>query len=305
MIDVAVVVVTFDSAAHLDGLLGTLDGALGGLRARVLFVDNRSTDDTVARLRARPGVEVVAQPANRGYAAAVNVGLERTRDAPAVLVLNPDVTLGAGSVRALLATSREPGVGIVVPQMRTPSGQVYPSLRREPTVGRALGAALLGGRRAARFPALSETIGDQRAYGVRHDVDWATGAAMLVTRACADATGSWDESFFLYSEETDFAERARRAGFRVVYEPAAVVTHAGGEGMSSPRLRSMLTINRLRYYRRRHGPLRSAAFYSALLANELSRGALGDRAALAACRALLLPGHRPPELACSQRLLPR
>jgi N-acetylglucosaminyl-diphospho-decaprenol L-rhamnosyltransferase len=83
---------------------------------------------------------------------------------------------------------------------------------------------------------------------------------MLVTRDCAETTGPWDESFFLYSEETDFAERARRAGFRIVYEPAALVTHTGGDSMTSPRLRSMLALNSVRYFRRRHGRIRSGAF---------------------------------------------
>jgi N-acetylglucosaminyl-diphospho-decaprenol L-rhamnosyltransferase len=305
VVDVALVVVTFDSAAHVDRLLASLDAGLGDVRARLVVVDNRSTDDTVARLRRHDRVEVLVRPDNRGYAAAVNVGLQHTREAPAVLVLNPDLTLGGGSVAALLAAAREPGVGVVVPQVRTPEGEIYPSLRREPTLGRALGAALVGGRLAGRFPRLCETVSDDLSYRERHDVDWATGAAMLVTRACADATGPWDESFFLYSEETDYAARARRAGFRVRYEPGAVVTHAGGDCMTSPRLRSMLVLNRLRYFRRRHGPVRSAAFYAAVLWNEVTRGVLGNGAARAAARGLVRPATRPAELACSDRLVPR
>ena len=305
MIDLAVIVVTHNSADHLDRLLTSLDAALGGLRARIVVVDNNSTDDTVALLRRNGRVEVVAQRDNRGYAAAINVGLQLTTEAPAVLVLNPDLTLGAGSIRRLLAASREPGIGIVVPQMRTPDGAVYRSLRREPTIGRAFGTAMVGGRVAGRFPRLSETVGDDRSYLERRDVDWATGAAMLLTRSCLGATGPWDETFFLYSEETDFAARARGAGFRILYEPAAVVTHVGGDSMVSPRLRSMLVVNRLRYFRRRHGPLRSIAFFTAVLWNELTRGVLGNRAARAAARALVSPSARPVELACSDRLVPR
>jgi N-acetylglucosaminyl-diphospho-decaprenol L-rhamnosyltransferase len=305
VIDIAVIVVTFNSAVHLDPLLDSMDAALGDLRARVLFVDNNSTDDTVARLRTYSGGEVVAQPDNRGYAAAINKGLERTSEAPAVLILNADLALGARSVPVLLAASREPGIGIVVPQIRTPEGGIFRSLRREPTVGRALGTAIMGGRFAGRFPRLSETIDDDRSYLERCDVDWATGAAILLTRECVDATGSWDETFFLYSEETDFAERARRAGFRIVYEPAAVVTHTGGDSLISPRLRSMLVLNRLRYFRRRHGRIRSAAFYTAVLWNEFTRAVLGSRAARAAVLGLISPRARPEELACSNRLVPR
>lgn len=304
MTDVALIVVTFDSAPHLDRFLESLPAALGRLHARLVFVDNDSSDDTVARLRGGGRAEVIALPDNRGYAAAINAGLDRTRDASAVLVLNPDLTLGPGSVSTLLAASREPGVGIVVPRMRAPDGTTYPSLRREPTVGRALATAVLGGRVAGRFPGLSETVAGEQAYLERRDVDWATGAALLVTRRCADQTGPWDESFFLYSEETDYAERARRAGFRIVYEPAAVVTHTGGDSMTSPRLRTMLAVNRLRYFRRRHGRVPSAAFFAAVLGNELSRAVLGNRAAWAAARGLVAPATRPPELACSDRLVP-
>jgi GT2 family glycosyltransferase len=305
VVDLAVIVVTYNSAGHVDRLLASLDAALGDLRARIVVVDNNSTDDTVAVLQRDGRAEVVAQRDNRGYAAAINVGLRRTTEAPAALVLNPDLTLGAGSVRRLLAAANEPGIGIVVPQMRTPDGAVFRSLRREPTIARALGTAMVGGRVAGRFPRLSETVGDDRSYLERRDVDWATGAAMLVTRSCLDATGPWDETYFLYSEETDFAARARGAGFRILYEPAAVVTHVGGDSMVSPRLRSMLVVNRLRYFRRRHGPLRSAAFFTAVLWNELTRGVLGDRAARAAARALVTPSARPVELACSNRLVPR
>ena len=303
--DVAIVVVTFNSATHVDRLLASLDPALGDLGYRVVVVDNNSSDDTVARLRADGRVEVLRQPDNRGFAAAVNVGLAHTTEAPAVLILNPDLALGAGCVPALLAASRERGVGIVVPQMRTPGGAIFRSLRREPTVGRALGAAVMGGRVASRFPGLSETIGDAGSYQTPADIDWATGAAMLVTRECADATGPWDESFFLFSEETDYAFRARQAGFRVRFEPAAVLTHTGGDGMTSPRLRSMIVLNRVRYFRRRHGPARSAAFYSSVLLNELSRCATGNRAARAAAFALVSPRARPQEIACSGHLLPR
>jgi len=305
VIDIAVIVVTFNSSRHLDRLLASLEAALGDLRARVVFVDNNSTDDTVARLRRHGRAEVLAQPENRGYAAAINVGLERTHEATAVLVLNPDLALGAESIPALLAASRERDIGIVVPQMRTPDGAIFRSLRREPTLGRAVGTAVMGGRIAGRFPRLSETVGDDRSYLERRDVDWATGAAMLVTRECADATGPWDETFFLYSEETDFAERARSAGFRILYEPAAVVTHTGGDSMTSPRLRSMLVLNRLRYFRRRHGRIGSAAFFTAVLWNELTRGVLGNKAARVTARALINPKVRPVELACSSRLIPR
>ncbi|MGH9119362.1 MAG: glycosyltransferase [Acidimicrobiales bacterium] len=304
MVDVGVVVVTYNSRDHLDRLLASLDDGLEGLAARVVVVDNSSSDDTVSRLRSDARLEVVALTTNGGYAAGINEGLDRLGDADSVLVLNPDIDLSRGSVRTLLRTAEQPSVGIVVPQIRSTSGRLKLSLRRDPSVTRALGVAVLGDRLASRFSSLSETVGDTRAYLVRRDVDWSTGAAMLITRSCVDAVGRWDESFFLYSEETDFADRARRLGFRVVYEPAAVVRHGDSGGMASPRLRSMLVVNRVRYFRRRHRRLPSAAFYGAVLLNELTRSAVGNVAARAAAVALIRPSRRPVELDSSAHLLP-
>ena len=64
-------------------------------------------------------------------------------------------------------------------------------------------------------------------------------------------------------------------------------------------------LNRLRYFRRRHGRIRSAAFYAVMLANELTRGVLGNKAARVAARSLVAPRLRPAELGCSNRLVPR
>ena len=136
-----------------------------------------------------------------------------------------------------------------------------------------------GGRRAGRFAALSEVVTDPAAYTRPATCDWATGAVMLVTRRCLDTVGAWDESFFLYSEETDFALRAGDAGLRVRLAPAAEAVHVGGEAHTSPRLWALLTANRVRLFTRRAGTVRGAAFWSAVLAGEALRAARGGRSA--------------------------
>ena len=77
---------------------------------------------------------------------------------------------------------------------------------------------------------------DPAAYTHAHPVDWATGAAVLVTAAAADTVGPWDERFFLYSEETDYSRRLRDAGYEVWYEPSATVRHAGAGSGTAPAL---------------------------------------------------------------------
>lgn len=125
---------------------------------------------------------------------------------------------------------------------------------------RALGEAVIGNRRAGRFPRWSELVTDPEAYGRATVADWATGALMALSRDCLDACGAWDESFFLYSEETEYCLRARDRGFATRLEPAASAVHLGGDSQVSPRLWTLLTLNRVRLYRRRHGAAATAAF---------------------------------------------
>ena len=133
------------------------------------------------------------------------------------------------------------------PLIRHEDGTPAKSLRRTPTVLRALGEAVLG-ERAGRYPSLGETVVDPAAYRRPGVTDWATGAAMLISADCARACGPWDESFFLYSEETDFALRAGDLGLATAFVPAAEVIHLGGESRVSPALWSLLVYSPLAHW---------------------------------------------------------
>lgn len=284
---IAVAVVTHDSEDVLPGLLDSLPAALSGVPDwRLVVADNASTDRSVDLVRRRvPDALVVHLGTNRGYAAGVNACAAAVPDATAVLVVNPDVRLEPGAVAALVATARLPGVGIAVPRLVGTDGRLAYSLRRTPTVARAFGEALLGGGRAGRYAALSEVVTDPAVYRRPSRSDWASGAAMLVTARCLREVGPWDESFFLYSEETDFALRAGDAGFAVQLAPDAQAVHVGGESHVSPRLWSLLAANRVRLFARRNGPVRTIAFWAAVTVGEALRaapatGGLPHRAAL-------------------------
>ena len=276
---VLVVVVTHQSAQVVQECLRSIPAAVSdGPEATTVVVDNASTDETLALVEeVAPDVEKLSLSTNDGYAAAINAAMARfmTAETDAVMVLNPDVRLEAGSIASLLEALEVPGVGIAVPLLTHESGSLQPSLRREPTVLRALGEAVLGGDLAGRFPILGEVVVDPESYSRPNRVAWATGAAMLISSECLRSVGAWDESYFLYSEETDYCLRAKDRGFAVMFWPDAAAVHIGGESNSSPRLWSILTRNRIRQFRSRHGILRSMAFGAAVLLNECIRAALG------------------------------
>jgi N-acetylglucosaminyl-diphospho-decaprenol L-rhamnosyltransferase len=290
---VRLAVVTHNSARVLPGLLDSLPAACDGVAWELVITDNASHDGSLDLVSSRlPGARGVPMGRNAGYAAGINTAAGMPGDWRALVVLNPDVRLAPGSVAKLLAALDVPGTGIAVPRLAGEDGKVAPSLRRRPTALRALGEALLGGTRAGRVPALGELIVDPAAYERPGHADWASGAAMCISRACMEATGPWDESFLLYSEETDFCLRARDAGFALRYEPAARGVHIGGEAHISPMLWSLLTTNRVRLHARRHGRARAALYWAVVTFGEALRALAGRRASRAALAALLLPGRR-------------
>ncbi len=278
-VDCSIVIVTYNSERDVVGLLESLPAAAAGITLRTVVVDNGSRDATVDLVRAFPGVRCVETGANLGYAGGINVGREHAGEYSALLVLNPDVVLEPGALREMVAALEDSRVGIVAPMLLDADGHRCWSLRRNPTLARAIGDGLLGGRMGRRPGWLSELVRDETPYRHRHAVDWAVGAALLISASCDRVVGRWDERFFLYSEETDYGARARAAGFRVEYLPAARVRHRGAGSGQSNALLALNAVNRIRYMEKhRRWP---RAYRATVILHELLRSRkAGHRIAL-------------------------
>lgn len=292
---VAVVIVTYNSGGVLSGCLDSLTDQQVNL-VNVVVADNASTDDCVAIARAatRLPVRDVQLGRNAGYAAAINAGIAAT-DLPkldAVFVMNPDCRLRPGCLGLLAKAMRESGHGIVVPRMVNPDGSLQPSLRRAPTVARAWAEALIGGGLAGRVGTLGELVMSPRDYRTAGPASWGTGAAMLLSAQMIQEIGPWDESFLLYSEETEYSLRASDRGWGTWYEPAATVVHIGGESGTNPLLAALLAVNKVILFRRRHSRLPAFAYHAAVVVNEAVRALAGRRTSRAATVALLRPSRR-------------
>ena len=288
--DVCVLTVTHNSARDIGEFVASLRAETADLSIRVVAADNSSTDATVEELAGHSDVTVVHTGGNLGYAGGINAAAMHAGDAGAVLVLNPDLRVDRGAVAALLRRLRRVGSGIVVPRLADEDGSIYPSLRREPTISRALGDALAGRRLSRRPSWLSEIEYDDEAYAFAHPVDWATGAALLVDMSLARRLGNWNEAFFLYSEETDYFRRARDAGAPVWFEPAAAMVHRRGGSGQSPELSALMAVNRVRYAELHRSPGYAALLGSMVLLSETLRSA--DAGHRLAVRALLSPRRR-------------
>ena len=246
-VDIAVLVVSYNNAGCLARLLDSLQAQLSEASLRVVISDNGSVDGTVALARTYPGVVVLENQANLGYAGGINIARSYAGPCRNVLVLNPDLVLAPGALKRLLRRKQLSGAGVVVPRLLDTEGAVYESLRREPSMLRALGDAVLGSRCSSRPEWASEIEYNSEAYAHPHQVQWATGAALLIDAGLERALGAWDEQFFLYSEETDYLRRVRQAGASIWFEPAAVMTHSMGGSGASQALDSLMAVNRIRY----------------------------------------------------------
>lgn len=294
--DLTVVIVAYNSAQVIGPLLDSIPAALGPLRADVVVVDNSSKDGT-AEFVEKHGVRVVRSP-NVGFAGGINRGVREGADSDAILILNPDVRLAAGSVPPLLDALRLPSTGVAAPKVLNEDGTLFPSLRREPSLGRAMGLNWTGS------PFFAEYVKDPADYERPAVADWALGAVLLFSRACFDALDGWDESYFLYSEETDFCLRARDRGLLTRYQPDSVAVHLGGGSGQNERTHAMQILNRVRLYRRRHSPAAAWAYFALTVASESTWMVRAGARSRFAVTTLLRPSRRPAELGCSDRLMP-
>jgi GT2 family glycosyltransferase len=289
----AVVVITYNSADTLDGLLDTLAEGLHGLdRTEVVIADNASADDSVERAQAHPiGARVVHTGWNGGYAAGVNAALATISKDADVLILNPDIRLSPGAAARLAGALRQTDIGVAAPRVLHEDGRLFHSLRREPSLQTAWADALLGSKLGSRLDR-GECVCDSAQYGVPGVVDWASGAALAISAEARAEVGEWDETFFLYSEEVDYQRRIRAAGYRIAYVPQAEVIHIGGDYSRNGRLYAILTANRIRDYARHHGAVSTALFRAAVFVGEMLRSLAGSTVHRAGVLAAL---QRPPE----------
>jgi GT2 family glycosyltransferase len=292
---IAVVIVTFNSAEVLGDCLRSLISEDVDL-TNVVVADNASTDGCVAiadAARYLP-VRTVQLGRNAGYAAGINAGIAQLdmRKLDAVFVMNPDCRLRPDTLYQLAKALRQPGRGIAVPRLLNEDGSLQPSLRRTPTVGRALAEAVIGGELAGRTGTLGELVMSPAEYDHAGPAAWATGAAMLLSADAVRDLGPWDESFLLYSEETEYCLRAADRGWVLWYEPAAVVEHIGGESGTNPTLYALMVANKVRLFRRRRSAPVWFAYYVTVVLGEALRALAGRRVCRASLVALVSRSRR-------------
>ncbi|HXJ40362.1 MAG TPA: glycosyltransferase family 2 protein [Bryobacteraceae bacterium] len=231
MTRVAIVIVTYHSAAEIGGCLDALRNETD---VEIVVVDNASTDGTREAVLAR-GIRLIANPTNCGFAGGVNIGVKATT-APLILLLNPDAHLqcGLGEMAAMFDADEK--MGIVGGRLTGPDGQPQVGFmtRNLPTPA-ALSFEVLGINRL--WPG-NPVNWHYRCMEVSPMIAGPTeqpaGAFFMFSRRVWDTVGGMDERFApVWFEDVDFCARVKGAGFGIFYQPTAVARHAGGHSISS------------------------------------------------------------------------
>jgi len=231
---VAVVTVSFGSGDVLPSFLDSV-GPASIASPTVVVVDNKPQLDERVRAQVEShGATYLGTGSNLGYGGAINAAVATLPDSVRwILVSNPDVVLGPGSLDTLVAAGeQDAAIGSVGPSILTATGEVYPSARAVPSlrtgVGHALFVNLWAGNpwtRAYRREAEMENTA--------RDAGWLSGACVLVRRSAFAELDGFDDGFFMYFEDVDLGYRLGKAGYRNLYEPAAVATHTGAHSTNS------------------------------------------------------------------------
>ena len=225
------VIVSFNARADLDACLRSLGENEPAIRHEVIVVDNASSDGSVEAARRFANVQVIPLEGNAGFAAANNVGIRASRG-DLVLLLNSDTVVPGGALDTLVAQlEAAPDVAVVGPRLVNAEGRAELSFGRMISPLNELRQKTIGALYDRGWKSAERWVDRQTRR--QQFVDWVSGACLLVRRTDAEAVGLLDERFFMYTEDVDFCQAIRKRGRRILFTPAAEVTHTRGRSRAT------------------------------------------------------------------------
>jgi GT2 family glycosyltransferase len=300
------------------GFTGGNNRGFAASRGRVVYFLNPDTELGGARGEGRGAGEEARGEGRGAGEGARGEGRGASADdaqSPIANLQSPNPPISQSLTLIYAALAADPTIGVVGPQLRYGDGAPQPSARRFPTPLTGFFESTWLGRAWPANPWARKLLMANWPPDRAGDVDWLVGAAMLCRRAALDAVatpdGPFDEGFFMYSEELDLCRRIKQTGWRVVYEPAALVIHHEGKSSEQVSTQRHIRFNtsKVRYWRKWFGPRWGEALRRYLLLEyhvqvwvERAKLWLGSKPALrreriTAYRQVIASGLRPAQLA--------
>ena len=220
-IQLSIIIVSFNRKQLLEQCLESLASYIDRQTIEVIVVDNNSTDGTADLVCTKfPKVMIKSNKRNLGFAKANNQGIKYSRGS-FILLLNDDTVVLPKAIESLLTFMlSRPDVAAVGCQLRNSDGTIQPSCGEFPSILK------IAWQTITRVKMKRMIVWS---YDIIREVDWITGACMLISRTALDKVGMLDEDYFMYHEDEDWCYRARQAGFKIYFIPDGQVIHHKGK----------------------------------------------------------------------------
>ncbi len=209
----------------------------------ILLVDNASSDGSVELFRKEFGkkknVTLIESPKNVGFASGNNVGIKKAQG-EYVLLLNSDTVVPAGTLDGMVEwVVDNPKVGVATCSLKNKDGTLqgtggyFPTLLNVASWMTIEDLPFVSGLIKPFHPMRKMMDKNEEFYTEPRELDWVTGAFMLIRKSVIDEIGLMDEDYFMYTEDTDFCYRAKKAGWKIFFNPKWSITHFGGASSTS------------------------------------------------------------------------
>ena len=247
--DVSIIIVNWNTKRLLLECLSSVFKTINKLSFEIWLVDNASTDSSVEAVKQNyPDVKIIQNKKNLGFAAANNIALERMCGQYALL-LNTDTILTSGAVENLFDfMEKNPTAGMACGQLLNQDGSKQNSIANFPGILSLLcNESLLQTLFPEKYP------GKRREYKKPVEVDSCIGACLMVRKKAMDEVGLLDKGYFFFFEETDWAYRMKRAGWKIYFVPSAGIFHIQGQTVGhNAGSRIMFYRSRYIYFKKWH-----------------------------------------------------
>jgi len=234
---VSVVILNYNGFQNtIECIASMREQAKNSATIELIVIDNASQDRSSETLRKIKDITFIQNKQNLGYSGGNNIGIKYAlrNKADYICILNNDVKLDKNLIRNLIKSAES---GIVSPKIYFyPGFEFHASRYKKSDLGKVIwyaGGSIDWDNIIGIHRGVDEV--DNGQYDKTEEIDYATGACIFAKREIFEKVGLFDEKYFLYLEDMDFSLRAKKSGYKIIYEPKAVMWHknaasAGGSG---------------------------------------------------------------------------
>lgn len=210
--DLSVVILNWNTAHLLETCLNTLQRPQPGIRYEVIVVDNASEDNSREVVRTKfPNVKLMISPKNVGFGAGNNFAVPESVGRY-ILFLNSDTEVMEGALTEMVCyADAHPDIGILGPKLLNGDGSLQYSCRRYPNLATGFFRNTPLGRLFPHNRFATDYLMQEWDHAAPRDVDWVSGAALMIRRTLVTQIGAFDDDFYMYCEDVDLCWRANHA----------------------------------------------------------------------------------------------